>query len=55
MPRPRKPRKERRSLLAVYVPVEVLPRLRKMADRDRRSASAQALIRIERGLEHDSR
>jgi len=37
--------------LAVYVPEDVLVRLRTVAARDRRSASNQALIYIERALE----
>jgi hypothetical protein len=51
MVRPKKPREQRRLPLAVYLPEDVLERLRDMAARDRRSASTQALLLIERALE----
>jgi len=51
MARPKKPREERRVALAVYLPPAVLKRLRKVAVTERRSASTQALVFIERGLE----
>ena len=54
MGRPRKPAKERRVPLAVYMPEDLLERLRKQAERDRRSASTQALVLIERALAEES-
>ena len=51
MPRTKKPRAERRVLLAVYLPRDVLERLRQKAEKDRRSASSQALVLIEKGLD----
>jgi hypothetical protein len=51
MPRPKKPKDQRRAALAVYLPPAVLNKLRDVAMKDRRSASTQALIYIERGLE----
>jgi len=51
MPRPKKPKDQRRAALAVYLPPALLDKLRDVATKDRRSASTQALIYIERGLE----
>ena len=51
MPRPRKPKDQRRAALAVYLPPPLLNRLRDIAVKDRRSASTQALIYIEQGIE----
>jgi CopG-like RHH_1 or ribbon-helix-helix domain, RHH_5 len=56
MPRPRKsPGSEKRAALAVYLPRNLLKKLQKVADRDYRSASAQALLFIERALEAERR
>ncbi|HTT34465.1 MAG TPA: hypothetical protein VLX64_00030 [Thermoplasmata archaeon] len=55
MPRPRKPKGERRAALAVYLPASMLKRLQKVAERERRSTSAQALLFIERALAAEKR
>lgn len=54
MPRPRKPQAQRRAALAVYLPPSLLKKLQKVALRERRSTSAQALLFIERALKSDS-
>jgi len=51
MPRPRKPKDEKRAALAVYLPIKLLKRLQKVAVEERRSTSAQALLFIERALD----
>ena len=51
---PRKKSKEpRKAALAVYLPPKMLDKLRDVANKDRRSASTQALIFIEQALEQD--
>ena len=50
MPRPRKDKSKRRVGLAVYVEPPVLRALRRAAEDERRSASTQAALYIERGL-----
>ena len=54
MPRPRKPQAQRRAALAVYLPPSLLRKLQKVAVRERRSTSAQALLFIERALKGES-
>ncbi len=44
MPRPRKRPAQKRAALAVYLPPKVLARLQRVAEREYRSASAQALL-----------
>lgn len=51
MPRGRKPRRERKLPLAVYVSAELMDRLKEAADNDRRSLSNQAVVILERALE----
>ncbi len=53
MPRPRKPQAQRRADLAVYLPPTLLRKLQKVALRERRSTSAQALLFIERSLKSE--
>ncbi len=53
MPRPRKPQAQRRAALAVYLPPTLLRKLQKVALRERRSTSAQALLFIERSLKSE--
>lgn len=50
MPRGRKPRRVKRMPLAIYVPPEVLARLKEVAEKDRRSMSTEALLILEEGL-----
>lgn len=50
MPRPKKPAAQKRAALAVYLPPKMLRKLQRVADRDYRSTSAQALLFIERAL-----
>lgn len=50
MPRPRKPAAQKRAALAVYLPPALLKKLQRVATRERRSASAQALLFIEGSL-----
>lgn len=51
VPRRRKAASKRRVPLTIYVPADLLKRLMELAIRDRRSASTQGLILIERGLD----
>ena len=53
MPRPRKPEGQRRAALAVYVPPSLLKRLQRVAERERRSTSAQALLFLERAIKNN--
>lgn len=50
MPRPKKSPAARRVGLAVYVEPAILSQLRRVAERERRSASTQAAIFIAEGL-----
>ena len=50
MPRPKKPAAQKRAALAVYLPPKMLKKLQKVADREYRPTSAQALRFIERAL-----
>ncbi len=50
MPRTKKSRQEKRVPLAIYVPPEVLSRLKEAAAKDRRSLSTKALLILEAGL-----
>ena len=50
MPRPKKPAAQKRAALAVYLPPKMLEKLQKVADREYRSTSAQALLFIEKAL-----
>jgi hypothetical protein len=50
MARPRKSKVQTRAALAVYLPPKLLKKLQKVAAREYRSASAQALLFIERAL-----
>lgn len=52
--RPRKPAGEKRAALAVYLEPKLLKKVQKLAEREHRSASAQALLIIERALEDAS-
>jgi CopG-like RHH_1 or ribbon-helix-helix domain, RHH_5 len=49
-----KPKSERRTAIAVYLPPKVLDTLKRAAEKDRRTASTLAMILIERGLSSDS-
>ena len=51
MPGTKTAKGRRNAVLAVYLPPEMLEQLRELASRDRRSASTQALIFIERCLQ----
>ncbi|MFI5418469.1 MAG: hypothetical protein ACHQ2Y_06205 [Candidatus Lutacidiplasmatales archaeon] len=51
MPRPKKQRSERRVPLAVYVPAEILEKLRRLAEKDRRTVSTEALLLLEQAME----
>ncbi|HZY92892.1 MAG TPA: hypothetical protein VFG07_09030 [Thermoplasmata archaeon] len=53
MPRPKKSPSQKRAALAVYLPPKLLKKLQKVADREYRSTSAQALLFIERALKKD--
>lgn len=50
MSRLRKPQEERRAALAVYLPPKLLKKLQKVATKEYRSASAQALLYLEHAL-----
>jgi CopG-like RHH_1 or ribbon-helix-helix domain, RHH_5 len=49
----RKSRTPRDAVVAVYLPAKLLDKLRDVADRERRTASTQALIYIERALDQE--
>ncbi len=51
MPRPRKRPAQKRAALAVYLPPRMLAKLQRVAAREFPSASAQALLFLERALE----
>lgn len=51
MPRHKSPKGQRSVALAVYLPPKMLERLRETALKDRRTASNQALVYIERCLD----
>ena len=51
MARRKKPLKERRVPLAIYVPPAIMDRLREVAEQDRRSLSSEALLLLERALQ----
>jgi hypothetical protein len=53
MGRPKKSEEDRRVVLAVYLPARLRQTLKAIAERDRRSASTQALIYLERAIEAD--
>jgi hypothetical protein len=53
MSRPRKSPAPKRAALAVYLPPKVLAKLQRVAEREYRSASAQALLFIESALEKE--
>lgn len=55
MPRGRRTLEQRNATLAVYLPKALLEELREVAEKDRRSASNQALIYIERALKARSK
>jgi hypothetical protein len=55
MPRPKKAAAPKRAALAVYLPPKLLKKLQNVADREYRSASAQALLFIETALGKGSR
>jgi len=50
MPRPAKSKAQRRIGVAVYLEPWILRKLKETAELDRRSASTQAALYIERGL-----
>lgn len=54
MSRSRKPQAEGRAALAVYLPKGLLTKLQKVARREFRSTSAQALVFIDRALAAES-
>ena len=47
----RKSKARRDAVVAVYLPPKVLEKLRAVAEKERRTASTQALLYIERALE----
>lgn len=51
MARKRQTKGRRDAVLAVYMPAPLLAQLRAVADRERRTASTQALVYIERALD----
>lgn len=50
MSRPKKSPAQKRAALAVYLPPKLLRKLQRVAERERRSASAQALLYLEKAL-----
>lgn len=54
MARKAKPKGERRTAIAVYLPPKMLTSLRKAAEKDHRTASTMAMIYIERCLSGES-
>lgn len=55
MPRPKKSPSQKRAALAVYLPPKLLKKLQNVSRREYRSASAQALLFIERALKEEVR
>jgi hypothetical protein len=51
MPRTKKSQQEKRVPLAIYVPPELLNRLKEAAEKDRRSMSTTALLILEEALQ----
>lgn len=54
MARPKKAVDQKRAALAVYLPPELLRRLQRIAERQYRSTSAQALLFLRRAIDSEN-